>query len=64
MLLYQWSSTPYLLSPPNMPKGRTPDHLDKDTGKVLMYHGLTYSHPGLTDVAVMLAYVSRIAEKH
>ena len=28
---------------------------------MMMYHSITYSHPGLSDPAIMPAYLSRIA---
>ena len=46
---------PWLLSPPQIPiegaTRRDPEHV-----RVMVYHGLTYSHSGLTDPAVMPGY--------
>ena len=43
---------PYLLSPPRVPvTGAT--RTSKDTVKVMAFHGIVYSHQGLSDPAIM-----------
>ena len=54
---------PYLLSPPRMPvTGAT--RTSKDTVKVMAFHGIVYSHQGLSDPAVMPEYVRQVREAH
>ena len=54
---------PYLLSPPALPvEGAT--STDADTVKVLAFHGITYSHKGLSDPAIMPEYVRQVRENH
>ena len=54
---------PYLLSPPALPvAGATSTAVD--TVKVLAFHGITYSHPGLLDPAIMPEYVRQVRENH
>ena len=55
--------TPYLLSPPALPvEGAT--STDAETIKVLAFHGITYSHKGLSDPAIMPEYVRQVRENH
>ena len=54
---------PYMLSPPALPvEGAT--STDADTVKVLAFHGITYSHRGLSDPAIMPEYVRQVRENH
>ena len=54
---------PYLLSPPDLPvTGAT--STTADTVKVMAFHGITYSHQGLTDPAIMPEYVRQVRENH
>ena len=54
---------PYMLSPPALPvTGAT--STTADTVKVLAFHGITYSHQGLTDPAIMPEYVRQVRENH
>ena len=54
---------PYLLSPPAPPvEGAT--STDADAVKVLAFHGITYSHRGLSDPAIMPEYVRQVRENH
>ena len=54
---------PYLLSPPDLPvTGATTT--TADTVKVTAFHGITYSHQGLTDPAIMPEYVRQVRENH
>ena len=54
---------PYLLSPPAVPvAGATSDAVD--TVKVMAFHGITYSHPGLMDPAIMPEYARQVRENH
>ena len=54
---------PYLLSPPSLPvTGAT--STTADTVKVMAFHGITYSHQGLTDPAIMPEYVRQVRENH
>ena len=54
---------PYLLSPPRVPvTGAT--RTSKDTVKVMAFHGIVYSHQGLSDPAVMPEYVHQVREAH
>ena len=54
---------PYLLSPPRVPvTGAT--RTSSDTVKVMAFHGITYSHQGLTDPAIMPEYVRQVRETH
>ena len=43
---------PYMLSPPALPVEGTTS-TDAETVKVLAFHGITYSHKGLSDPAIM-----------
>ena len=55
--------TPYLLSPPALPvEGAT--STDAETVQVLAFHGITYSHKGLSDPAIMPEYVRQVRENH
>ena len=52
-----------MLSPPEIPiEGATTR--DPEEARVMVYHGLTYSHSGLTDPAVMPGYVAVAKWKH
>ena len=54
---------PYLLSPPRVPvTGAT--RTSKDTVKVMAFHGIVYSHQGLSDPATMPEYVRQVREVH
>ena len=54
---------PYMLSPPRVPvTGAT--RTSMDTVKVMAVHGITYSHQGLTDPAIMPEYVRQVREVH
>ena len=54
---------PWLLSPPQIPvAGAT--RRDPEDVRVMVYHGLTYSHSGLTDPSVMPGYVAIAKWKH
>ena len=54
---------PYLLSPPALPvEGTT--NTEAETVKVLAFHGITYSHKGLSDPAIMPEYVRQVRENH
>ena len=54
---------PYLLSPPAVPvAGATSDAVD--TVKVMAFHGITYSRPGLMDPAIMPEYVRQVRENY
>ena len=54
---------PWLLSPPQIPiEGAT--RRDPEDVRVMVYHGLTYSHSGLTDPAVMPGYVAVAKWRH
>ena len=54
---------PNMLSPPKVPvTGAT--RTSKDTVKVMAVHGITYSHQGLTDPAIMPEYVRQVRETH
>ena len=55
--------TPYMLSPPALPVEGTTD-TEANTVKVLAFHGITYSHKGLTDPAIMPEYVRQVRENH
>ena len=56
-------SEPYHLSPPRVPiSGATAG--GNYTVKVMMYHGWTYAHHGLSDPTVMPSYVAMVAKKH
>ena len=49
---------PYFLSPPRVPlPGAT--NTRTDTVKVMAFHGIVYSHGGLSDPAIMPEYVAR-----
>ena len=52
-----------MMSPPALPvAGAT--STAADTVKVLAFHGITYSHPGLMDPAIMPEYVRQVRENH
>ena len=54
---------PYLLSPPSVPvAGATKTR--EDTVKVMAFHGIVYSHKGLSDPAIMPEYVAQVREAH
>ena len=54
---------PWLLSPPQIPvEGAT--RRDPEDVRVMVYHGLTYSHSGLTDPSVMPGYVAIAKWRH
>ena len=54
---------PWMLSPPEIPfAGAT--RRDPEDIRVMAYHGLTYSHSGLTDPAVMPGYVAIAKWRH
>ena len=54
---------PYMMSPPKVPvTGAT--RTSSDTVKVMAFHGITYSHQGLTDPAIMPEYVRQVREIH
>ena len=54
---------PYMLSPPSLPvTGAT--STPSDTVKVMAFHGITYSHKGLVDPAIMPEYVRLLRENH
>ena len=54
---------PWLLSPPQIPvEGAT--RRDPEDARVMVYHGSTYSHSGLTDPSVMPGYVAVAKWKH
>ena len=54
---------PYMVSPPALPvEGAT--STDADAVKVLAFHGITYSHRGLSDPAIMPEYVRQVRENH
>ena len=54
---------PYMLSAPSVPvTGAT--NTTADTVKVMAFHGITYSHKGLTDPAIMPEYVRQVRENH
>ena len=54
---------PWMLSPPEIPiEGATTR--DPENVRVMVYHGLTYSHSVLTDPAVMPGYVAVAKWKH
>ena len=51
------------MSPPALPvEGAT--STDAETVKVLAFHGITYSHRGLSDPAIMPEYVRQVRENH
>ena len=54
---------PWMLSPPEIPlAGAT--RRDPEEIRVMVYHGITYSHSGLTDPAVMPGYVAITKWRH
>ena len=54
---------PYMMSPPALPvAGAT--STAADAVKVLAFHGITYSHQGLMDPAIMPEYVRQVRENH
>ena len=54
---------PWMLSPPETPlAGAT--RRDPEETRVMVYHGITYSHSGLTDPAVMPGYVAITKWRH
>ena len=54
---------PWLLSPPQIPEeGAT--RRDPEDVRVMVYHGLTYSHSGLTDPSMMPGYVAIAKWRH
>ena len=58
-MLIRPMSHPYLLSPPSVPvtgASATP----KDTVKVMAFHGIVYTHKGLSDPAIMPEYVNQV----
>ena len=54
---------PWLLSPPEIPLAGATRRDPEDT-RVMVYHGITYSHSGLTDPAVMPGYVAITKWRH
>ena len=54
---------PWMLSPPELPVAGATDR-NPDEVKVMVYHGLTYSHSGLTDPSVRPGYVAVAKHKH
>ena len=60
---FEGQDRPWMLSPPQVPiEGATTR--DPEETRVMVYHGLTYSHSGLTDPAVMPGYVAVAKWKH
>ena len=54
---------PWMLSPPEIPlAGAT--RREPEVTRVMVYHGITYSHSGLTDPAVMPGYVAITKWRH
>ena len=51
---------PYLLSPPSVPVPGASTRAD--TVKVMAFHGIVYSHGGLSDPAIMPEYVAQVRE--
>ena len=54
---------PWMLSPPEIPLAGATRRDPEDT-RVMVYHGITYSHSGLTDPAVMPGYVAITKWRH
>ena len=53
----------WMLSPPEIPLAGATRRDPEDT-RVMVYHGITYSHSGLTDPAVMPGYVAITKWRH
>ena len=54
---------PWLLSPPEIPLAGATER-DPEEVRVMVYHGLTYSHSGLIDPSVMPGYVAVAKWRH